>query len=231
MVAHLNIPSLESQDGIPSSMSENIVTTILKERLNFKGLIFTDALNMKGASNYSSSADVDLAAFKAGNDMLLISGNVTKGVARLVEAVENGEITEERLAHSVKKVLQAKYKVGLNNYKPIGTYNLVEDLNRLEDDILYEELIENAITVVKNKPDILPLRRLETRSIAYVKLGDDDGTPFLKELQKYGKVHEIKAERLSDLIAKLTNYNTVIVGFHKSNDNPSNQYAASGCSF
>ncbi|MEZ4797869.1 MAG: glycoside hydrolase family 3 N-terminal domain-containing protein [Flavobacteriaceae bacterium] len=220
MVAHLNIPSLESKEGIPSSMSENIVTNILKERLNFKGLIFTDALNMKGASNYSSSADVDLAAFKAGNDMLLISGNVTKGVARLVEAVEKGEISEERLAHSVKKVLQSKYKVGLNKYKPVGTYNLVEDLNRLEDDILYEELIENAITVVKNKPDNLPLRSLETRSIAYVKLGDDDGTPFLRELQKYGKVHEISADRLSDLIGKLTNYNTVIVGFHKSNDNP-----------
>ena len=96
----------------------------------------------------------------------------------------------------------------------------MEDLNRLEDDILYEELIENALTVVKNRPDNLPLRSLETRSIAYVKLGDDDGTPFLRELQKYGKVHEIKADKLNDLIAKMSNYNTVIVGFHKSNDNP-----------
>jgi beta-glucosidase-like glycosyl hydrolase/CubicO group peptidase (beta-lactamase class C family) len=220
MVAHLNIPSLEPQDGVPSSLSENIVTNLLKKRLQFKGLIFTDALNMKGASNYSSSADIDLAAFKAGNDVLLISGNVTKGVARLVEAVKTGEITEERLEYSVKKVLQAKYKVGLNNYKPIGITNLVDDLNRIEDDILYEELIENAITVIKNKAHLLPLRNLETRSIAYVKLGDADGDTFLKELQKYGKVHQISADNLSDLIAKLSNYNTVIVGFHKSNDSP-----------
>jgi len=220
MVAHLNIPSLEARDGIPSSMSENIVTNLLKKRLEFEGLIVTDALNMKGASNFSSSAEVDLAAFKAGNDMLLISENVSKGVERLVEAHESGEISEERLAHSVKKILQAKYKVGLNNYKPIGTYNLVEDLNRIEDDLLYEELIENAITVVKNSSDNLPLRQLETRSIAYVKLGDDDGAPFLKELQKYGKVHEIKESNLNSLINKLSSYNTVIVGFHKSNDNP-----------
>lgn len=220
MVAHLNVPSLEPRDGFPSSLSEHIVTDILKERLGFKGLIFTDALTMKGASNFSNTGDIDLAAFKAGNDVMLMSESVPIGIQKFEKAYEKGEISEERLAHSVKKILQAKYKVGLNKYKPIGTYNLVEDLNRLKDDILYEELLENAITVVKNKPDNLPLRQLEIRSMAYVKLGDDDGTPFLKELQKFGKVHEVNAKNLSELITKLSNYNTVIVGFHKSNDNP-----------
>lgn len=220
MVAHLNIPSLESKEGYPSTLSENIVTNILKKDLEFEGLIFTDALNMKGASNFSKSEDVDLAAFKAGNDMLLISGDIGKGIDKLAEAYTKGDITEERLAHSVKKVLMAKYKVGLNNYKPVGTYNLVEDLNRLEDDLLNEALIENALTVVKNNSDLLPIRRLETKSIAYVKLGDDDGTPFLEELKKYTKVHQVSADNLDELIYKLNNYNTVIVGFHKSNDNP-----------
>ena len=220
MVAHLNIPSLESRDGFPSTLSENIVTNILKKKLEFKGLIFTDALNMKGASNFSKSEDVDLAAFKAGNDMLLISGNIGKGIDKITEAYNSGDITEERLAHSVKKVLMAKYKVGLNNYKPIGTANLIEDLNRLQDDVLNETLIENALTVVKNNAKLLPLRKLENKSIAYVKLGDDDGQGFLKELKKYTKVHEISASNLDDLISKLNNYNTVIVGFHKSNETP-----------
>ncbi|TJY31858.1 glycoside hydrolase family 3 N-terminal domain-containing protein [Pontimicrobium aquaticum] len=220
MVAHLNIPSLESRDGFPSTLSENIVTNILKRKLGFKGLIFTDALNMKGASNFSESEDVDLAAFKAGNDMLLISGNIGKGIDKLAEAYSAGEITEERLAHSVKKILMAKYKVGLNNYKPIGIANLVEDLNRLKDDLLNESLTEASLTVVKNKGSLMPLRKLENKSIAYVKLGDDDGSEFLKELKKYTKVHEISAPNLDDLISKLNNYNTVIVGFHKSNKSP-----------
>ena len=111
MVAHLNVPSLESRSGYPSSLSKHIVTDILKERLNFKGLIFTDALNMKGASNFSESGDIDLAAFQAGNDVMLISEDVPTGVAKLIEAYNNGKIAESRLAHSVKKILLEKYKV------------------------------------------------------------------------------------------------------------------------
>ncbi|MBT8279454.1 MAG: serine hydrolase [Bacteroidia bacterium] len=220
MVAHLNVPSLEPRADYPSSLSEEIVTQILKKKLGFNGLIFTDALTMKGASNFSNPGDIDLAAFNAGNDVMLMSSNVAEGMAKIMEAYENGTISEERLEHSVKKVLMAKYKVGLNNYVPVGTYNLVNDLNRIKDDALYEELLENAITVIKNKNNLLPIIRLETKKIAYVKLGDDDGSTFFNELKKYANVHEIKDNDLDGLINKLNNYNTVIVGFHKSNANP-----------
>lgn len=224
MVAHLNVPSLEPKTGYPSSLSKHIVTDILKDDLGFQGLIFTDALTMKGASNFSNPGDIDLAAFKAGNDVMLMSESVPLGIEKILKAYNDKEITEARLEHSVKKILMAKYKVGLNNYKPIGTYNLVNELNRLEDDLLYEELLENAITVVKNENDNLPLRRLENKNIAYVKLGDDDGSVFYNELKKYAKVHEISADNLDQLIGKLNNYNTVIVGFHKSNANPWKSY-------
>ena len=224
MVAHLNVPSLETREGYPSSLSEHVVTDILKDSLAFEGIVFTDALNMKGASNFNESGEIDLAAFKAGNDVLLISEDVPTGISKIVEACNNGDITEERLAHSVKKVLMAKYKVGLNNYKPIGLYNLHKDLNRIKDDALYEELMENAITVVKNKGDLVPLQQLETKSIAYVELGDDSGMPFFQELKKYAKVHKIEADNLDNLINKLQPYNTVIVGFHRSNENPWKSY-------
>jgi beta-glucosidase-like glycosyl hydrolase/CubicO group peptidase (beta-lactamase class C family) len=220
MVAHLNVPSLEPRIGFPSSLSSLIIQGILKERLQFKGLIFTDALGMKGVSNYSESSQVDLAAFLAGNDVLLMSEDPEKGIAKLVEAYNSKVITEERLAHSVKKILMAKYKVGLNNYTPIGTTNLVKDLNRLRDDVLYEELMENAITVTRSVKEILPLRHLETRKIAYVKFGDDNGSAFLDELKKYTKVHEIKADKLDEMITTLQQYNTVIIGLHKSNASP-----------
>ncbi|WP_299391292.1 glycoside hydrolase family 3 N-terminal domain-containing protein [uncultured Gelidibacter sp.] len=225
MVAHLNVPSLEPKVGTPSSLSKRIVTDLLKERLQFEGLIFTDALEMKGVSNFSKPGDIDLAAFMAGNDVLLISENIPLAIEKMVEAYENKVYTEERLAHSVKKILMAKYKVGLNKYVPIGTKNLVADLNRLKDDLLYEQLMENAITVVRNQKQILPLRNLETKKIAYVEMGDAvDNSAYLEELRKYTKVHEIKADKLDELLTKLQNYNTVIVGFHKSNVNPWKPY-------
>lgn len=224
MVAHLNVPALEPRSGYPSSLSKTIVTDILKDKLGFQGLIFTDALNMKGASDFNETGEIDLAAFLAGNDVLLISEDVGKGIDRIIKAIKAGEITEDRLEHSVKKILMAKYKVGLNNYKPVGNYNLVNDLNRATDDMLYEDLIENALTVLKNKSVQLPIRNLETKRIAYVKLGDDDGSVFLNELRKYDRIHEIKADNLDELISKLNNYNTVIIGYHRSNANPWKSY-------
>ncbi|OMP30790.1 glycoside hydrolase family 3 N-terminal domain-containing protein [Mangrovimonas sp. DI 80] len=224
MVAHLNVPSLEPRQGYPSSLSERIVTDILRERLQFQGLIFTDALEMKGVSNYSESGDVDLTAFLAGNDVLLMSEDVPAGVSKLGEAYAKGVISEERLSHSVKKILMAKYKVGLDHYVPIETEQLEEDLNRLKDDLLYSQLMESAITVVRNKQQVLPIRHLDTKKIAYVKFGDDDGSVFLNELQKYTKVHEVSADNLDELLTKLQNYNTVIIGLHKSNASPWKPY-------
>lgn len=224
MVAHLNVPSLEAREGYPSSLSHHIVTDILKERMKFNGLIFTDALTMKGAADFDETGDIDLAAFKAGNDVMLMSEDVAKGISKIVKACNEGDITEERLAHSVKKVLQAKYKVGLAKYKPVDVFNLVNDLNRLEDDILYEELMENALTIIQNNESILPIRQLETKSIAYVNLGDDSGAVFFNELKKYAKVHHIESDNLKQLSAKLKPYNTVIIGLHRSNDSPWKSY-------
>ena len=240
MIGHLNVPSLTGQEGLPSSISSIIIKDILKERLKFKGLIFTDALTMKGVSEYVSpsidgnkinrldtAGEVDLAAFLAGNDVMLMSENVAAGINKIAVAYQNGQISEERLAHSVKKILMAKYKVGLNNYKPISTENLVSDLNRIKDDVLYEKLMENAITIAKDSTKQLPFRHLETKKIAYVKMGDDSGDAFYNELKKYTDVHIISDDNLDELIKKLQNYNTVIVGFHKSNDNPWKSYSFS----
>jgi len=224
MVAHLHVPNLDSRSNYPSSLSYPIVTDLLKQKLGFKGLIFTDALSMKGASNFSSPGEIDLQAFLAGNDVMLMSNDVTQGIAALEKAVVSGLISEERLAHSVKKILKAKYKVGLHQFKPIETTNLVADLNRQKDDVLYGELIENAITLVQNKKNNLPLKNLELHKIAYVKMGDADASPFINSLHKYTKVDVVNSKNLDGLIASLKNYNTVIVGFHKSNANPWKSY-------
>ena len=224
MVAHLNVPSLDARSNYPSSLSYPIVTELLKEKLGFKGLIFTDALDMKGASNFSNPGEVDLLAFLAGNDVMLMSADVSQGIAALQRAVESGVISEQRLAHSVKKILSAKFKVGLTQYKPINTDNLVADLNRKRDDVLYQKLMENAITLVQNKNDILPIKDLELHKIAYVNMGEADASPFLKILNKYTQVDSVSAYNLDELVSDLSQYNTVIVGLHTSNASPWKAY-------
>src|SRR5690606_37205226 len=156
----------------------------------------------------------DLAAFLAGNDILLISEDIPKASAKLAEAYNKGIISEERLAHSVRKILLAKYKAGLNQYKPVELQNLIEDLHTVEDEVLYNELVENAVTVVKNDLGILPVKNLELNKIAYVEFGDAGGEPFLKQLRKYTQVDKVNASRLSEMLEKLKSYNLVIIGYH-----------------
>ncbi len=224
MVAHLDVPSLGTKPGKPSSLSKKIVTKLLKNRLGYKGLIFTDALNMKGASNYKTPGKVDLAAFLAGNDILLISSNIPEAITQLKSAYQSNKITEKRLAHSVKKILMAKYKVGLHDYKPVVLANIHADLKQRSNELLYSKLIENAITLVKNTNDIIPVKDLSISNIAYVKLGNAPHNAYLARLKKYANVTEVKATQLDDLILKLSKFNTVIVGVHKSNDSPWKSY-------
>ncbi len=224
MVAHLNVPALVPEEGFPTSISPTIVTKMLKEDFRFHGLIFTDALNMKGAANFKDPGDIDLAAFKAGNDILLISEDIPAASKKILEALSDGEITEERLEYSVKKILYAKYKVGLHNWKPVVTENLIEDLNTTLDDMVYSEAIENAITVTKNNDATIPVTHLDEKKIAYLGLGDDSGNTFKLHLRKYAEIKNIKASTLEEAQKALENYNYVIIGFHRSNDNPWKSY-------
>ena len=220
MIAHLNVPSLELRANFPSSLSKNIVTNLLQKDMEFNGLVFTDALNMKGASNFKKPGEIDLAAFLAGNDVLLISESIPKAQQLIMNAFNDGRILETRLERSVKKILYAKYKVGLNNYQPVDMKNLVEDLNTPLDNVLYEMAMKNALTVLKNKRLIVPVKKLSNTRIAYVHFGDDSGEYFLSQLQKYTKVDWVKAKTLDEYNKKLKEYDLTIIGFHKSNANP-----------
>jgi CubicO group peptidase (beta-lactamase class C family) len=124
-------------------------------------------------------------------------------------------ITEERLAKSVKKILHYKFKAGLSKYQPIDTKNLANDLNGTFKDALQYQLYEHATTVLKNENSILPIKNLDQK-IAYVKLGDDTNSSFVATLKKYTEVTEVSDTNIDSLNVKLKNYNTVIVGFHKS---------------
>jgi len=224
MVAHLSVPALEIRKDLPSSLSEQIISVVLKEEMGFEGLVFTDALNMKGVTQNREEGDVELAAFLAGNDMLLMPGNVEKAKGKLLAAYKRGRITEKRLSTSVKKILMAKYKVGLSDFQPVEINGLYQDLNSLEDDLVYEEAIENAITVVKNNFNLLGIKKLENKKIAYVKFGNADSDPFVKELKKYAKVTQVNAKDIVSLKKSLSDYNLVIIGYHRNNESPWKPY-------
>ena len=217
MVAHLNVPSLEAQDGLPSSLSYAIVTDLLQKKLKYKGLIFTDALNMKGAANFKQPGDIDLAAFLAGNDVLLFSENPAKAIGLIMDAYENKQLSEERLAHSVKKILNAKFKLGLEEYPPIITDNLVKDLTDVSNKEMNEVLSRNAITLLKNEGENIPYLEGDQETIAYVKFGDGYEDVFLRELKTKTKVEVLKATHLPELLKKLKKYDKVVVSYHRKN--------------
>jgi beta-glucosidase-like glycosyl hydrolase/CubicO group peptidase (beta-lactamase class C family) len=216
MVAHLSVPSLESDASLPTSLSENVVTKLLKEKMAFKGLIFTDALNMKGAANFAKPGQIDLKAFEAGNDMLLYPENMIAGIKEIKAALKTKKLSTERLDYSVRKILKAKYWVGLNKYKPTSLENLMEDINAPKYQVINRKLVENSITVIQNKNNVLPIKDLDSTKIAYVQLGKNDNKTFVNRLNDYTKVDVISAATLDQVMDKLKNYQTVIVSFHTS---------------
>ncbi len=149
MVAHLEVPSLESEAKVPTTLSRNTVTKLLKNKLGFKGLVFTDALNMQGVAKYYAPGEVDLKAFMAGNDVLLFSQDVPVAINKIKAALEEGTVKEISLAHSVKMILAAKHDAGLNKSKSISTVNLVADLNK-DIEPVKEAIAEKAITRVRD---------------------------------------------------------------------------------
>ncbi|MEN8746598.1 MAG: glycoside hydrolase family 3 protein, partial [Polaribacter sp.] len=203
MTAHLSIPKIEPNPALPSSLSPKIVTDLLKVKMGFLGLIITDGLNMKGAANYSSASEIDVAAILAGNDLLLIPQDIPGSVQLMKSALKTGVLTAERLDFSVRKILAAKYVVGLHDYQPVAIPNLHEDLNTVQDAVLHRKLVEKSLTVIKNEAQLLPIRNLEKQQIAYVALGDDSGESFVSMLKKYAKI-DVFAANDARLNEKLT---------------------------
>ena len=221
MVAHLNVPSI-TKKGLPTSLSSDVIRGILKGDLGFKGLVVTDALNMKGVSEYSKVNNIDLTAFLAGNDLLLISNDIAKGINAIKRSYENGKVTEDRLSHSVKKILKAKYKVGLFQYMPVKIDSLYQDLNTIEDQSLNSQIMGKSITLIRNKNSILPLKIND--KIAHIALGDDSSSAFESQLQKYTSIDFIKDFTTKNIIDKTKEYDTIIVSFHRSNITPWKAY-------
>jgi CubicO group peptidase (beta-lactamase class C family) len=228
MVAHLQIPALDSQAHTPSTLSEKTVTDLLKKKMGFNGLIFTDALNMEGVAKHYSPGDIDLKAFQAGNDVLLFSQDVPTGIQKIKNAIETKVISEQRLEESVKKILAAKYNADLSHYKKIKTENIEEDINQYISTIRLL-VAENAITLLDDPNLILEkINKDAVKDIVYVGVGTSSETKFSGELKKYG-VKEIlyaptSEKELKSFVKELKDAEAVIVGVHNMTGYPKNNF-------
>jgi len=225
MVAHLNVPSLDNGSNIPTSLSKPVVTDLLQNRMNFQGLIFTDALNMKGVANLNKPGDVDLKALLAGNDVLLYSQDVPKAKVLIKEAVANGVIKESEINRRVKKILKAKYWAGLDKYKPIDTYKIAERLHTPKTNEVIEKLYAESITVASNKGNVLPFKNLDLQKFASLTIGDE-GKVFSQFLKNYTSVDHFTVQKAANetshynIIKQLEDYDVIVVGLMGVTNSP-----------
>ena len=216
LTAHLLVPSIG--DGkAPTSLSPLCVSTLLRDELHFDGLIFTDALNMKGATQLlKGSACVN--ALLAGNDVLLMPENISDEIAAIRQAVADGKLSQTIIDERCKKILRYKYALNLTNRQSVNTSNLLSDVNSQQAEVLKRQLTAGSITVIKNNDKILPIHNLQSRHIAVATIGNEKGTAskFTRRCADYAQISRFdldKAGSASALAEQLHDghFNTIIV--------------------
>lgn len=233
MVAHLQVPALDDRENRATTLSRPVITELLREKMDFRGLIITDALNMKGISSFSEPGEQEVEAVKAGNDILLMPSDVGKAISYIKRAVKNGEIPEMEINESCRKILQAKYWVGLHKRDPVKIDSLMQDLNAPKYQSLYRELIGNSLVLVKNREDVLPLTDLEKIRLATVSIGKQQ-TPVaadITDLYLEGTHFKLPASAgagaISELLLKLKKFNTILINVYETSSRSSQGYGIS----
>lgn len=232
MVAHMEIPAFDTTPNLPTSLSRKVIKDYLIDTLGFKGLIFTDAMNMKGVAKFYSQGEAAVMALQAGNDILLTPTQLPKVVKAIKEALDSNLIDSIQFENSVKKVLAAKYQLGLNKAPIISTTDLNRRLNPPSALLLQEQMSEQQITVVKNRKDLLPLKNLEKKKVASIALGFRDKTTFQRMLGNYTRADYYQYNNSVDSIGFLIalddiqqkEYDVIIISIHNTNRSPDKYY-------
>lgn len=226
MVAHLYIPKLDSTQNQAASISNKIISNILKNEMNFNGLVFTDALGMKGVSMYFDPGVTDLKALLAGVDVLLMSESVPEAIKQIKKAISDGLISQEEIDKRCKKILKAKKWMGLDKFKPVKINNLYNDLNTDKALLIKRKLIESSLTLIQDKNDNIPIKNLDKTKIASVSIGNGSRTKFQHTLNLYTKIKHFTIHKnatyneFNNLLSKLSAYDLIIVGIHDAHTYP-----------
>ncbi|MBL1410251.1 glycoside hydrolase family 3 protein [Sphingobacterium faecale] len=225
MVAHMNIPALDNTPNMPSSISRKVVTDLLRNELGFKGLAVTDAMDMKGVKKFFPNGEADVMAIEAGHDLLEVSENSARAIDLVEKAIKSGRIKQAELDARVKRVLAAKYWLGLNNYRPTNRNGLVEDLNRPATKSLIQRMADASVTVLKSNKRIQSFD--PQQETAVVSIGVDKAQDFEKGLGlqlTQGTNYYIKGsetqEELDSLLKVVRDHKQIILAIHDNRSRP-----------
>ena len=228
MVGHLYFPAIEKVKNTSSSLSYGVVTDLLKNEMGFKGLIFTDGLDMKGVSEKVRQDSVPYVAFMAGNDVLILPTDVPFAIKTIKAAAEHDTIAAARLEESCKKVLRYKYRAGLNHYKASSSENLMTDLKKKAYTELRQLLYDEAITMLRNENQVIPLAN--NKKIAVVTIGNkkNDVNNGLVErgynTTSFVVEKDNMASKSAEWLKALEKFDLVVVSIEKTNMFASKNY-------
>lgn len=226
MVGHLNIPSLDPAKNRPSSLSQPIVTDLLQNELGYTGLITTDAMNMKAVADRYPSGKAGVETLIAGNDLILMPVDLDKTVSAIKEAIRKGELSQERIEKSVRKILAAKVWTGAKNFEPLEMDNSIADLHSPRAQRISRKLTEASITLLVNKNNVIPFQELDTLKAATIAIGVDSVNFFQKAINTYIDADhfflpENSTSAMIDAIEEqLGTYNLLLVSIHKNERRP-----------
>ncbi|MCB9016238.1 MAG: serine hydrolase [Lentimicrobiaceae bacterium] len=239
MVSHLAVPALDTSARSIATLSSPIINDLLRNKLGFQGMVITDAMDMKGLTNFSDPGMVEAEALKAGNDILLLPIDARVAITNIRRAIDSGYISQSLIDDKCKRVLNWKYESGLGGNCFVNTSNLTEDLNSPKASLITRRANTEAITLVNDARHIIPLKSLESCKIASVVIGDTSIVPFQEALSDYAPVTHFHLPRdpgknaCDSILRLLEPFNLVITGFVKTSDLPQKKFGiyAQGIAF
>ena len=218
MVGHLYMPAIEPQKNLSSSISKNVVTGLLKDEMGFEGIIFSDAMEMKGAYQGIHPDDVGLQALLAGIDVILMPMNPENTILNIVNQLDNEEATN-RVEESCKKVLRYKYRLGIANYQPQSELFVDNDLHQTKYYNLKQRLYNEAVTMIRNEKEALPLDKSET--VAVVTFGKKDNVSVDLKTEGYNVSsylisNDLNKSATTKIINELKSFRQVVVNIQNT---------------
>ncbi len=233
MTAHLFIPALDARKDMATSLSDKAIDSLMKQVMGFEGLAVTDALDMKGVTSAHQIGEIEKMAYLAGNDILLLPLAIDAAIKKIIKAIDNGEISREEVDARCRKILTYKYITGLNNfnYDDIVIDKIPALVNDAESELITRHIYEQAVTVVKNQNNLLPLQRLDTLRIASLAIGRSSVSAFQKTLALYAPVTHFQAgdapttAEISALKKQLSKYNLIIISLESPRLLPTKNYS------
>ena len=233
MTAHLYIPALDARKDMATSISDKAIDSLMKQVMGFEGLAITDALDMKGVTAAHQIGEIEKMAYLAGNDILLLPLAINAAINKIIKAIDQGEIGREEVDARCRKILTYKYITGLNtfDYDDIDIDKIPALVNDTESELITRQIYEQAVTIVKNQHDLLPLKRLDTLRIASVAIGSSAVSAFQKTLELYAPVTHFQAgdaptaAEINNLRKQLQNFNLIIISLESPRLLPRNNYS------